>query len=268
MSEFDAVPSHGMHVVHDGPGEGPPLLLIHGSGASGGTWSPMVRTLAARHHVIRIDLPGCGQSPPAASYDVPVQAGQVAALLDDLGLGQVAVAGHSSGGYVATALAEARPDLVSSLALISTGPGLDALLPQPAILRLLLGPPFGPLLWALRSDAAIRSGIRATTVRQADIPDDLVAGVRGTTYRTFRAVSRCNIAYVDERNMPERLASLKVPLLVVFGDADPRWEPSSAHRYEAVPGSRVELLPGIGHIPLLEAPEATSDLLLRFAESP
>lgn len=155
------------------------MLLIHGSGASGSTWSPMMPALTARHHVIRVDLPGCGQSPPAASYDVAVQAGRVAALLDDLGLRQVAVAGHSSGGYVATALAEGRPDLVRSLALVSTGPSLDALLPQPAILRLLLGPPFGPLLWSLRSDAAIRSGIRATTVRQVDIPDDLVAACTG-----------------------------------------------------------------------------------------
>ncbi|WP_327712221.1 alpha/beta hydrolase [Streptomyces sp. NBC_00464] len=268
MSEFEVELAQGMHVVHDGPREGPPMLLIHGSGASGSTWSPMMPALTARHHVIRVDLPGCGQSPPAASYDVAVQAGRVAALLDDLGLRQVAVAGHSSGGYVATALAEGRPDLVRSLALVSTGPSLDALLPQPAILRLLLGPPFGPLLWSLRSDAAIRSGIRATTVRQVDIPDDLVAGVRGTTYRAFRAVSRCNIAYIDERSVPERLAALKVPLLVVFGAADPRWEPSSAHRYEAVPGSNVELLPGVGHIPLLEAPEATSDLLLRFAGRP
>ncbi|MFD8687536.1 alpha/beta fold hydrolase [Streptomyces sp. NPDC059651] len=265
MSEIDVQLAHGMHVVHDGPRQGPPMLLIHGSGASGGTWSPMLPALSAHHHVIRIDLPGCGQSPPAASYDVPVQAGRVAALLDDLGLRRVAVAGHSSGGYVATALAEGRPDLVGSLALVSTGPGLDALLPQPAILRLLLGPPFGPLLWALRSDAAIRSGIRATTARPADIPDELVAGVRGTTYRAFRAVSRRHIAYIDERSVPERLAAVEAPVLVVFGAADPRWEPSSAHRYEAVPNGRVELLPGVGHIPLLEAPEATSDLLLRFA---
>ncbi|MFI6897498.1 alpha/beta fold hydrolase [Streptomyces sp. NPDC050256] len=268
MSEFDAVLPHGMHVVHDGPEQGPPLLLIHGSGAAGATRVPMLHGRAAPHPLNRLDGPGCGHGPPPAAYDLARAAGQIAALLDDLGLRQVAVAGHSSGGYVATALTEGRPDLVSSLALISTGPSLDALLPQPAILRLLLGPPFGPLLWSLRSDAAIRSGIRATTVRQTDIPDDLVAGVRGTTYRTFRAVSRCNIAYLDEGNMPERLAALKVPLLVVFGDADPRWEPSSAHRYEAVPDSRVELLPGIGHIPLLEAPEATSDLLLRFAGRP
>ncbi|MFI6180452.1 alpha/beta fold hydrolase [Nonomuraea sp. NPDC051191] len=116
MSECDIEHSHGMHVVHDGPRQAPPLLLIHGSGASGGFWSPMVPVLAAHHHLIRVDLPGCGQSPPAPSYDVPAQAGQVAALLDDLGLRHVAVAGHSSGGYVATALAEQRPDLVGSLA--------------------------------------------------------------------------------------------------------------------------------------------------------
>ena len=117
-----------MRVVHDGPRQGPPLVLIHGSGASGACWGPVVGALAGHHHVIRVDLPGCGQSPPAPSYEVPEQAGHVAALLDDLGLRHVTLVGHSSGGYVATALAERRPDLVGSLALISTGPSLDALL--------------------------------------------------------------------------------------------------------------------------------------------
>src|SRR4051794_35725436 len=106
MSEYDVEPSHGMHVVEDGPRQAPPLLLIHGSGASGASWSRMVPALAEHHHVIRVDLPGCGQSPPAPSYDPLAQAGHVAALLDGLHLRHVAVAGHSSGGYVATALAE------------------------------------------------------------------------------------------------------------------------------------------------------------------
>ena len=130
MSEYDVKQAHGMHVVHDGPPQAPPVLLIHGSGASGGTWQPVVPALAARHHVIRVDLPGCGRSPVAPSYDVPDQADRVAAVLD--GLRQVATVGHSSGGYVATALAERRPELVRSLALISTGPRTDALLPQPS----------------------------------------------------------------------------------------------------------------------------------------
>ncbi|TDC86084.1 alpha/beta fold hydrolase [Actinomadura sp. 7K507] len=253
-----------MHVVHDGPREAPPLLLIHGSGAAGSCWNPVVPALAERHHVIRVDLPGCGKSPPAASYGVPDQAGRVAGLLDGLGLRRVAVAGHSSGGYVATSLAEQRPDLVGSMALISTGPSHDALLPEPFILKVLLGPPFGRLLWSMRRDSQIRDALKATTVRPVDIPDDLVADVQRITYRTFRAVLRCIDAYLAERGAPERLAALDVPVMVVFGGADPRWDPASARHYDAVPDARIELLPDVGHMPSLEAPEATSELLLDF----
>ena len=265
MGDYDAEHSHGMHVVRDGPRQAPPLVLIHGSGASGACWGPVAGALAVRHHVIRVDLPGCGQSPPAPSYGVPEQAGRVAVLLDDLGLRHVTVAGHSSGGYVATALAEQRPDLVGAIALISTGPGLDALLPQPFILRALLAPPLGPLLWPRRSDAMIRRGISATTARPVEIPGDMVADLRTITYRTFRKVLRGNAAYVAERSVPERLAGLDVPVLVIFGAADPRYEPSSAHQYDAVPDARVEMLPGVGHVPILEAPGTTSGLLLGFA---
>jgi pimeloyl-ACP methyl ester carboxylesterase len=254
--------SQAMHVVHDGPRQASPLLLIHGSGASGGSWDPMVPTLAGRHHVIRVDLPGCGQSPPPESYDVPLQAGRVAALLDDLGLDRVAVAGHSSGGYVATALAEARPGLVRSLALVSTGPSMDALLPQPAILRALMAPPLAPLLWPIRSDAMVRRGIGATCARPVEIPDDMVAEMRGTTYRAFRAVLRSNGEYIAERGVPARLAALDLPVLVIFGAADPRWDPASARQYAAT--ARVEMLPGVGHMPMLEAPGETSTLLLDF----
>jgi len=264
MGDYDVEHSHRIHVVHDGPRQAPPLLLIHGSGASGASWGPVVGALAGHHHVIRVDLPGCGQSPPGPSYDVPEQAGRVAALLDDLGLRHVTLVGHSSGGYLATALAEQRPDLVGSLALISTGPSLDALLPQPLILRALLAPPLGPLLWPVRTDAMIRKGISATTARPVDIPGDVVADLRNITYRTFRKVLRRNGAYVAERSVPERLADLDVPVLVIFGAADPRYQPSSAHQYDAVPNARVEMLPGVGHVPILEAPETTSELLLGF----
>ena len=251
-------------MVHDGPPDAPPLLLIHGSGASGASWSLMVPALAGHHHVIRVDLPGCGESPPAGTFEVPEQARRVAAVLDRRGLRHVAVAGHSSGGYVATALAEQRPDLVRSIAVIDSGPSLDALLPQPLILRALLAPPLGPLIWAVRADAWIRAGIRATTAGPVEVPDDMIAGVRGITYRSMRKVLRRNGEYLTERSLPERLATLGLPVLVIFGAAEPRWDPASAHQYDVVPGVRIEMLPGVGHVPLLEAPETTGKLLLGF----
>jgi pimeloyl-ACP methyl ester carboxylesterase len=83
-------------------------------------------------------------------------------------------------------------------------------------------------------------------------------------YLTFRAVSRANHAYICKRSIPERLAVPDLTVLVVFGAADPRWYPSSARRYGVVPDARIEMLPGIGHVPMLEAPQATGDLLLDF----
>src|SRR5690348_115511 len=117
-----------IHVCQDGPRDAPALLLIHGSASSSRSWNPMVPLLAGSHRVIRIDLLGHGRSakPADSSYAVPDQARRAGAVLDRLGVEHAVVVGHSSGGVVATALAEERPGLVTALALVNTGPSLDA----------------------------------------------------------------------------------------------------------------------------------------------
>lgn len=71
--------------------------------------------------------------------------------------------------------------------------------------------------------------------------------------------------YLSQRSIPGRLAVLGLPVLVIFGGDDQRWRPSSATAYRAVPGARVELLPGAGHTPMVDDPQATAGLLLGFA---
>ncbi|SKC40819.1 alpha/beta fold hydrolase [Krasilnikoviella flava] len=252
----------GIHVVVDGPPDALPLLLVHGSGATAASWSPMVPGLDAVHRVVAIDLPGCGRSAPAPAYDVPAQADRVAGLVDELGMPRLRVVGHSSGGYVATALAERRPDLVGSLVLLSTGPAPDAKLPEAAVVRFLVGRPFGPLLWPLRTPGMLRRGIRSVAARPVDVPDDFLADVRRTRYRDFRQIMAGYEDYLAARSLPERLTAVGAPLLVVFGDADPRWDPASAHRYEAVPGARVAYLAGVGHVAMLEDPQGATRLVL------
>jgi pimeloyl-ACP methyl ester carboxylesterase len=68
-----------------------------------------------------------------------------------------------------------------------------------------------------------------------------------------------------QRSLPDRLAPLGVPLLVIFGTEDARYPASSAAAYRAVPGARIELLPGVGHTPMLEDPQSTGALLVEFA---
>lgn len=93
----------------------------------------------------------------------------------------------------------------------------------------------------------------------------LVDDVRGTTYHAFTATSWAADDYLKQRALPDRLTALGKPLLVIFGMEDRRWRSySSAAEYRAVPGARVELLPGVGHSPMLEDPPRTAAPLLAF----
>ena len=113
-----------IYVRQDGPRDAPALLLIHGNASSARWWDELVPMLTRSHRVIRIDLLGHGRSakPGDRSYALPDQARRVGEAMDRLGIERVIAVGHSSGGAAATALAERRPDLVTALALINTGP--------------------------------------------------------------------------------------------------------------------------------------------------
>ncbi|MFE6822070.1 alpha/beta fold hydrolase [Streptomyces sp. NPDC057690] len=251
----------GLYVSQDGPRDAPVLVLIHGSASSSRSWDALVPLLSTVHRVVRIDLPGHGRSaePAGGDYAIPEQGRRIGTALDRLGIGEALVAGHSSGGYAATAVAEERPDLVTALALINTGPRMDAFIAPGPIA-------FDPAQWP-PTDEQIR-GFASTGFRAGhQVPQELVDELRGMTYRAVAAAMEASTAYLTRRALPDRLAVLGKPLQVIFGDQDRRWRPSSAADYRVVPGARVELLPGAGHTPILEDPPRTAALLLDFAAS-
>lgn len=256
-----------VHVRQDGPRDAPALVLIHGLAGSARWWDPLVPGLAESHRVIRVDLLGHGRSakPAGGGYAVPEQARRVGGVLDRLGVEEAVVVGHSTGGSVATALAERRGGLVSGLVLIGSGPRLDAFISDGAVGGLLSVPVAGQLLWRLRTEGVLRRGLSTAFSRPGyEAPQELVDDARGMTYHSLTAASRAADDYLEERALPDRLRALDKPLLVVFGEEDRRWRPSSAAEYRTVPGARVELLPGVGHSPMLEAPSRTAGHLLSF----
>jgi pimeloyl-ACP methyl ester carboxylesterase len=257
-----------MHVVESGRPDSPALLLIHGSAAALVCWDLLVPLLDDTYRVIRVDLLGCGRSSVSnGGYDITDQARRVGAVLDTLGVGTVTVVGHSSGSTVATALAEQRPRAVAGLVLIDFGPTLANKTPEKLLFRLLLTPVFGRLLWRLRTEATIRKAARVGFFRPVEIPDAFIEDALRMTYRAFVGTMRAPLAYLGERSLPDRLATLGRPLLVIFGTEDQRWPSSGAGAYGTVPGARIELLPGVGHLPIMESPEATGKLLLDFASA-
>ncbi|MFI1031560.1 alpha/beta fold hydrolase [Streptomyces sp. NPDC020951] len=248
-----------VYVCQDGPRDAPALLLIHGSASSTRSWNPMVPLLTGSHRVIRIDLLGHGRSakPADRSYAIPDQARRAGVALDRLGVEHAVVVGHSSGGAVAIALAEQRPDLVTALVLVNTGPSLDAFIaPESAATGPSQWPPTDEQLRRIASTGFSRAGYQ--------IPEELLADVRRMTHHTFATTMRATRAYLEQRALPDRLTVLGKPLLVIFGEDDRRWRSSSASDYRAVPGAKIEFLPGLGHSPLLEDPPRAATPLLAF----
>ncbi|MFF4364511.1 alpha/beta fold hydrolase [Streptomyces sp. NPDC001594] len=248
-----------IHVCEDGPSDAPALLLIHGSASSTRSWNEMIPLLSPSLRLIRVDLLGHGRSgkPADRSYALPDQARRVGLVLDRLGVEHVVAIGHSSGGTVAVALAEDRPGLVTALALINTGPGLDAFIPAETAA-------IDPSQWPL-TDEQLRV-FASTSVSRAGyrIPEELLDDVRAMTRHTLTTTMLATRTYLEQRRLPDRLRDLGKPLLVVFGEEDRRWRPSSAFDYRAVPGAEIVLLPGLGHSPLLEDPPRTAAPLLAF----
>ena len=215
--------------------------------------------------MIRVDLLGHGRSDsPADGYTIGEQGRLVGSVLTQLGVDRVIVIGHSTGGMVATALAEQRRDLVAAMVLIATGPSSGAFIPQNALYRLMFVPLIGPLLWRLRTEAAIRNGLSTAFTADVDIPAQIIADVRGMTYRAFSATPKETMKYVAQRSIPARLAELTIPALVIFGALDRRWRSSSGAEYDLVPEAEVEIIPGVGHSPMIEAPGRTGQLLGDF----
>ena len=258
-----------IYVSQDGPREAPALLLIHGLAASTRWWDALVPLLARSYRVIRIDLLGHGMSakPAGGGYGIPEQGKRVGATLDRLGVKCAIVVGHSTGGSVATALAELRPDQVKAVALINSCPSLDADISEGLLSRLLPAPGMGRVMWRLLTGPMTRKAMTTGFSPGYEIPQQLVDDVRGVTYHAFTATSRAAVGYLKQRSLPERLAVLGIPLLVMFGEKDRRCRSSSAAEYRAVPGARVELLNGVGHSPMVEDPGRTAVLLQAFTSS-
>jgi pimeloyl-ACP methyl ester carboxylesterase len=259
-----------IYVSQDGPRDAPALVLIHGLGSSMRSWDQMVPMLATSYRVIRIDLLGHGRSakPAGDVYAMEQQAHRVGQALDQLGVTHAIVVGHSTGGYVATALTEQRGHLVTAIALIDTGPSLDAFVSSGAVGNLIFAPVLGQLLWRLRTDGIIRQGMSSAFAPGfKKIPQQLVDDARGMTYHALTATSHASDGYLQQRPLPDRLTDLGKPLLVIFGERDQRFPSSSADQYRAVAGARVELVPGAGHSPMIEDPRRTAALLFNFASS-
>jgi pimeloyl-ACP methyl ester carboxylesterase len=277
MSELSYLELNGDRIAYRDVGHGPALLLIHGMAGSSATWQGIIPQLSKKYRVIAPDLLGHGNSAkPRGDYSLGAFAVLLRDLLDELGVHRATVIGQSLGGGIAMQFAYQHRDYCERLVLIGSGglgpdlspllrvlsaPGAEFVLPAVAPQPVLnLGNKLGSWL----TSAGIQAP-RAGQMWQAysSLSDP---AARAAFLRTLRSV-------VDHRGQAvSALAKLHLtvglPTLLIWGDRDRIIPISHAYAaHEALAGSRLEVLDGVGHFPHVEAPTAVADILEDFIAS-
>ncbi len=228
-----------------------PLLLIHAGVADSRMWQHQVEALSATHQVITPDLRGFGDNPLVPKYS---DAGDILALLDELGLDQVAAVGASYGGYVLQQAASRQPERFSSLVLLCAP--TDNVVPDDALRA----------LWA-EENALVEAGdVEAATELTVArwIGPEADDSARDLLRRMQRRAYELQIPAgdVDNEEYPVTPENLTMPVRVVTGAHDFQFfADSAAYLMDRLPNGERKDLPWAGHLPTLERPSEALQLI-------
>lgn len=243
-------------------GDGEPLVLLNGMASSGRSWSPSwLGLLEPSFRLLLIDNRGTGATAHSGEpFSISDLAADAVEVLDRCGLESAHVLGQSMGGTIAATVAIEHPGRVRRLVLASSGPGgTDAVPPRPDVMAKLMAMAQGNLEPEEMVSAVTGKGF-------AERHPEIIVTV-GRQHRAEQ-VDRSVIGLQVQASMgfdPARLSQVRIPTLIVHGDDDPVVPLDNGRRLAAaIPGSRMEVLPGVGHMLGYEAPDEFAQLVEEF----
>jgi pimeloyl-ACP methyl ester carboxylesterase len=241
-------------------GEGPPLFLIHGIGASRHSWDGLIRHLRPHFRVISYDLRGHGLSPrPPAPYVLEDLVGDLEALRRELHIERAHFAGHSLGGMIGPAYARRHPDRVLSLGLYSTAAfrsDEDAARVR-GVVAAMRARGIAPVLETLRE----RWFTPEFAARCPEVIERRLQQVIDTDPEVFLSV----FDIYAETEMAPWIGGIRQPCLVLTGECDGGCNPRLNRQIaSALPDAELAILPNLRHAILLEAPELVAPPVLSF----
>jgi pimeloyl-ACP methyl ester carboxylesterase len=231
-----------------------PILLIHGAGGSYLYWPPEIRHLPG-DNLLAIDLPGHGDSRGNSKSNIDAYACALLEFLENLGINEVMLAGHSMGGAIALSMVLKDPGRVKGLVLLGSGAKLRV---HPQLLEDCRSPETYPrvvssvLEWSF-SPETDRKLVNLAGERLKQLSPNILLG-------DFTA---CNAFDVRQQ-----LSGIKLPTLILCGEEDQMTPPRfSAYLAEQIPNSKLEVIPGAGHMVMLEQPVAVARLIAEFRDA-
>ncbi|KAF4383314.1 hypothetical protein CsatB_024610 [Cannabis sativa] len=265
-------------------GEGSPVVLIHGFGASAYHWRYNIPELAKKHKVYAIDLLGFGWSEKAIiEYDAMVWKDQVVDFLKEIVKEPAVLVGNSLGGFTALVSAAGLPEQVIGVALLNSAgqfgnPNSETNKTEESTFQKVLLKPLkevfqrlvlGFLFWQAKQPSRVLSVLKSVYVNNTNVDDYLVESITmpaadpnaGEVY--YRLMSRFMVNQT-QYTLDSVLSKLSCPLLLLWGDLDPWVGPAKAIRIkEFYPNSSLVSLQA-GHCPHDEVPELVNKALLEW----
>jgi pimeloyl-ACP methyl ester carboxylesterase len=271
-SQFLAVQGLQVHLRDEGPRDDPvPIVLLHGTSASLHTWEGWAQSLRGQRRVIRFDLPGFALTGPNLEddYSIAAYVRFVTATLDTLGVQRFVLAGNSLGGQIAWATAHALPQRVQRLVLVdASGYALESARVKPDIplgFRIAQIPGLRLLMEYTLPRGVIEKSVRNVYGDPGKVTPELVDLYADMALRAGnrRALGR----RMEQRNsgVPEDIAKLKLPTLVLWGGRDRLISPEFAERFvRDIAGAKLVVFEDLGHVPHEEDPARTVAAVRQF----
>ncbi len=266
MTDTHIAAGDGLRLAVTVAGDGPPLLLIPGLGATRVVFDPVFPRLIGHFRAAVYDQRGIGASDiPAHPFSTAQLGDDAAAVLDGLGMEDAVVLGASFGGMVAQQLVVRHPGLVGALVLAATGPGRDHLVvaPEQATTEALLGKGARSPEEAYRIACTV---LYSRPFREANAAfiDDQVRNraAHPIAPRAFQA----QLAASRAHDVWDELPSMVAPTLVLHGGDDAVMPLANAVLLsQRIPGALLEVFDGAGHLFFHEQPQRTADAVIAFA---
>jgi pimeloyl-ACP methyl ester carboxylesterase len=271
-SKFVKIAGMNVHLRDEGPADDPvPIILIHGTSASLHTWEGWVLALRAHHRVISFDLPGFGLTGPSPTGDYTSQANVrfMRSLMDELGIQHCVLAGNSLGGSVALETAYAMPDRVEKLVLVDSGGYPTVSTSVPIGFRIARIPVLNRLMQSMLPRGLIEASLRNVYGDPDKVTPALVDRYFDMTLREGnRDALLRRFDQADFGSSASRIATLKLPTLIIWGGRDRLIPPNSAENFHRdIVGSQLVIFDDLGHVPQEEDPQRTVAAVEKFLEA-
>ena len=246
----------GFDIAYIERGEGEPLVLVHGVGADKDNFTPVAGLIKPVGRIIALDMPGFGESskPLDGDYGIPAQVEHLRAFLDALGIQSAHLGGSSMGGMIVASFAATYPDRTKSLWLLA--PAGVAAAPEPAVRKAYHER--GEYLLFAQTPEQFERVLDTVFTKRPPLPWSVrqkLAQRAVENYPLHKTIfDRITENYAAWALEPQ-VKGLATPTLIVWGDNDQALDVEGGRMLQQLmPNAELIVIPGMGHLPMLEDP--------------